>query len=73
VPTRLTTDNCNTNACITLLRQKHPALIARWKALKPADIVLCSVVPGRGRPGSPMLLTDLAIQARKFAAENKRT
>lgn len=34
----------DTNACITLLRQRDSRLIARWKAVKATDIALCSVV-----------------------------
>ena len=33
----------DTNACITLLRQRHQRLIARWKSVKATDIVLCSI------------------------------
>lgn len=34
----------DTNACITLLRQVHLPLVARWRATKVSDILLCSVV-----------------------------
>jgi len=34
----------DTNACIALLRQRDDRLIARWRAVKASDIVLCSVV-----------------------------
>jgi tRNA(fMet)-specific endonuclease VapC len=34
----------DTNACITLLRQRDHRLIARWKSVKVSDIVLCSIV-----------------------------
>ena len=34
----------DTNACISLLRQKQPQLIARWRSTKVADITLCSIV-----------------------------
>ena len=34
----------DTNACITLLRQRDSRLIARWQSVKATDIVLCSVV-----------------------------
>jgi predicted nucleic acid-binding protein len=34
----------DTNACITLLRQKNPAVIARWHGTKPSEIVLCSIL-----------------------------
>ena len=33
----------DTNACISLLRQRDQRLIARWKSVKAADIVLCSI------------------------------
>lgn len=34
----------DTNACITLLRQRNTPLMARWQSAKAADVVLCSVV-----------------------------
>ncbi len=34
----------DTNACITLLRQRDQRLIARWQSVKATDIVLCSIV-----------------------------
>ena len=34
----------DTNACITLLRQRDDRLIARWKSVKANDIVLCSII-----------------------------
>ena len=34
----------DTNACIALLRERNPNLIARWKATKAGDVVLCSIV-----------------------------
>ena len=34
----------DTNACINLLRQHNPHLIARWQAVRAREIVLCSVV-----------------------------
>ena len=33
----------DTNACISLLRQRDHRFIARWKSVKAADIVLCSI------------------------------
>jgi len=33
----------DTNACITLLRQRDQRLIARWKSVNVTDIVLCSI------------------------------
>jgi tRNA(fMet)-specific endonuclease VapC len=34
----------DTNACISLLRQNNPGLIARWQGVPARDIVLCSIV-----------------------------
>lgn len=34
----------DTNACIHLLNQRRPELIARFRQRSPADIALCSVV-----------------------------
>ncbi len=34
----------DTNACITLLRQRNPKLMARWQSVKASDVLLCSVV-----------------------------
>jgi predicted nucleic acid-binding protein len=34
----------DTNVCISLLRQKQPSLIARWRSIKVTDIMLCSIV-----------------------------
>ncbi len=34
----------DTNACITLLRQRDTRLMARWQSAKRSDVVLCSVV-----------------------------
>jgi len=34
----------DTNACIKLLRQRDPGLLARWQAARLSDVVLCSVV-----------------------------
>jgi len=42
----------DTNACISLLRQKDPRLIARWRATKASDIVLCSIVVYELRHGA---------------------
>lgn len=48
----------DTNACITLLRQRHPPLIARWQATPASEVVLCAVVVyelryGAGRSSDP--------------------
>ena len=42
----------DTNACITLLRQRHPKLMARWHAAKASEVVLCSVVVYELRHGA---------------------
>lgn len=42
----------DTNACISLLRQKQPRLIARWQSTRVADIILCSVVVYELRHGA---------------------
>jgi tRNA(fMet)-specific endonuclease VapC len=42
----------DTNACISLLRQRNPKLIARWQAIKPSDVALCSVVVYELRHGA---------------------
>lgn len=34
----------DTNACIALLRQRTPNLIARWQAVEARNILLCSIV-----------------------------
>jgi tRNA(fMet)-specific endonuclease VapC len=42
----------DTNACITLLSERNPRLIARWQATKASDVVLCSVVVYELRHGA---------------------
>lgn len=42
----------DTNACITLLRQKDPRLVARWRATRASDLVLCSIVVYELRHGA---------------------
>ena len=42
----------DTNACITLLRQRDDRLIARWKSVKVTDIVLCSIIVYELRHGA---------------------
>jgi len=42
----------DTNACIALLRERNPKLIARWEATKADDILLCSVVVYELRHGA---------------------
>lgn len=42
----------DTNACITLLRQRHPKLMGRWQATKASEVVLCSVVVYELRHGA---------------------
>jgi tRNA(fMet)-specific endonuclease VapC len=34
----------DTNACISLLRQRDDRLIARWKSVKATNVVLCSII-----------------------------
>jgi tRNA(fMet)-specific endonuclease VapC len=34
----------DTNVCIRLLNQKHPAILQHFRRHRPADIALCSVV-----------------------------
>ena len=50
----------DTNACISLLRERYQDLIARWRSNKPTDIALCSIVIyelrfGAERSSSPSL------------------
>jgi tRNA(fMet)-specific endonuclease VapC len=42
----------DTNVCISLLRQKLPSLIARWRSTKVTDIALCSIVVYELRHGA---------------------
>ena len=42
----------DTNACVTLLRERNPLLIARWQAVKASEIVLCAVVVYELRHGA---------------------
>jgi tRNA(fMet)-specific endonuclease VapC len=42
----------DTNACIALLRQRHPPLMARWLATKASEVILCSVVVYELRHGA---------------------
>ena len=42
----------DTNACITLLRQRNPALMARWQAAQASEVLLCSVVVYELRHGA---------------------
>lgn len=42
----------DTNVCITLLRQRHPKLLARWQATKVSEMTLCSVVVYELRHGA---------------------
>lgn len=34
----------DTNACITLLREKHTKLLTRWRSLEASDVTLCSII-----------------------------
>ena len=47
----------DTNACITLLRRRDDRLIARWKSVKPTEIVLCSIVVYELRYGAERSLS----------------
>jgi tRNA(fMet)-specific endonuclease VapC len=42
----------DTNACVTLLRQRDRRLIARWRPTRASDIVLCSIVVYELRHGA---------------------
>ena len=42
----------DTNACIMLLRQRNPKLMARWQAAKVSEVVLCSIVVYELRHGA---------------------
>jgi predicted nucleic acid-binding protein len=42
----------DTNACISLLRERNPRLIPRWRSVRPTEIVLCSVVVYELRHGA---------------------
>lgn len=42
----------DTNACITLLRQRNTPLMARWQSTRATDVVLCSVVVYELRHGA---------------------
>jgi tRNA(fMet)-specific endonuclease VapC len=42
----------DTNACIKLLRQRDPGLLARWQAARLSNVVLCSVVVYELRHGA---------------------
>jgi tRNA(fMet)-specific endonuclease VapC len=42
----------DTNACITLLRERNPRLITRWQSTKASEVVLCSVVVYELRHGA---------------------
>ncbi len=42
----------DTNACITLLRQRNERLTARWRSVNATDIVLCSITVYELRHGA---------------------
>jgi tRNA(fMet)-specific endonuclease VapC len=42
----------DTNSCISLMRQKQPHLVARWRSAKTTDITLCSIVVYELRHGA---------------------
>ena len=54
----------DTNACITLLRQRHAKLIARWRAVKASEVALCSVVVYELRHGAERSSNPIAEHAK---------
>lgn len=54
----------DTNACITLLRQRDQRLIARWKSVKATDIVLCSITVYELRYGAQRSLDPTREHAK---------
>src|SRR5712691_6437829 len=42
----------DTNICISLLRQRRPTLIARWRSTRVSDITRCSIVVYELRHGA---------------------
>ena len=54
----------DTNACINLLRQKNPLLIARWRSTKPSDMVMCSVVVYELRHGAERAVDPIKEHAK---------
>lgn len=54
----------DTNACITLLRQRDQRLIARWRSVKVTDIVLCSITVYEIRYGAQRSSNPAAEHAK---------
>jgi tRNA(fMet)-specific endonuclease VapC len=54
----------DTNACITLLRQRSALLMGRWQSAKAADVVLCSVVVYELRYGAERSKDPVREQAK---------
>ena len=54
----------DTNACITLLRKRDQQLIARWRSVKVADIVLCSITVYELRYGAQRSSDPLGEHAK---------
>jgi tRNA(fMet)-specific endonuclease VapC len=54
----------DTNACISLLRQKQSALVARWQATKANEIVLCSIVVYELRHGAERATNPVTEHAK---------
>jgi tRNA(fMet)-specific endonuclease VapC len=54
----------DTNACITLLRQRDQRLIERWKAVKIADIAFCSITVYELRYGARRSLNPAGEHAK---------
>ena len=42
----------DTNVCVTFLRDRNPQLIAKWQAVQPQEIALCSIVVYELRHGA---------------------
>ena len=54
----------DTNACITLLRGRHPRLVTRWRAVSASDVVLCSVVVYELRHGAERSVDPIREHAK---------
>jgi tRNA(fMet)-specific endonuclease VapC len=54
----------DTNACTTLLRQRHQPLISRWHSNRTTDIVLCSVVVYELRYGAELAADPASEHAK---------
>lgn len=54
----------DTNACITLLRNRDPRPISRWQSTKASDLVLCSIVVYELRHRAARSSNSIREQAR---------